>query len=81
MDSQNDLAQTLHFAQVPLDGRSKREDQSTKHGRTKHYPIMTYAFHLFFVVDKRMLATYLPRMRNSNQQCKRQRDWVRKRYN
>ena len=30
------------------------------------YPIMTYAFHSFLVVDKRMLATYAPRMRNSN---------------
>lgn len=31
-----------------------------------YYSIMTYAFHLFFVVDKRMLSTYVPRMRNSN---------------
>ena len=32
----------------------------------RYYPIMAYAFHLFFVVDKRMLATYVPRMRNSS---------------
>lgn len=55
MESQKDLALTLYFAQVALDGRSKRAD-----------PIMTYAFHSFLVVDKRMLATYAPRMRNSN---------------
>lgn len=35
MESQKDLALTLYFAQVALDGRSKRADQITKHGRTK----------------------------------------------
>lgn len=31
-----------------------------------YYPIMSYALHLFLVVDKRMLRTYVPRKRNSN---------------
>lgn len=35
MESQKDLALTLYFAQVALDGRSKRADQITKHVRTK----------------------------------------------
>lgn len=68
MESQKDLALTLYFAQVALDGRSKRADQITRNMEEPNvcYPIMTYAFHSFLVVDKRMLATYAPRMRNSN---------------
>ena len=31
-----------------------------------YYPIMAHASHLFLVVGKRMLATYVSRMRNSN---------------
>ena len=35
IESPNDLALTLYFAQVALDGRSKRADQIKKHGGTK----------------------------------------------
>ena len=49
-----------------MEGPSERIKLRNMEEPNVYYPIMTYAFHLFVVVDKRMLATYVPRMRNSN---------------
>lgn len=52
MDSQNDLALKLYFAQVALDGRSKRAGQITKHGGTKCV-LSDYTLRIPFILCRR----------------------------
>lgn len=72
MESQKDLALTLYFARCIsrklhlMEGPNERIRSRNMEEPNVCYPIMTYAFHSFLVVDKRMLATCAPRMRNSN---------------